>query len=323
MSLTSAVPARVSLAGVRDAAASLAGVALRTPLVEAPALSRIVGVPVRLKCEHLQPIGAFKLRGAFTAISRLGPDERRRGVVTHSSGNHGLAIAWAAHRLGVSAVVVIPDDAPQVKIAGVREQGAEIVFVSDRSQREPVTSALVKERGLVFLPPFNHPDVIEGQGTCGLELIEQWPEVASVLVPTGGGGLLAGIATAVSALSPSVELVGVEPANVRKLSAALAAGHSEAIVPGESLADGLLTPAIGEIAFAAIDGRVRQALPVTDEDLRATVRFLFETMGLRVEPSGAAAAAALFTRRFTASGPTAAILTGGNIDPELFQRLVA
>jgi threonine dehydratase len=147
--LTSTYPARVTLASIREAAAALAGVALRTPLVQSPTLSRLIGVPVWLKCEHLQPVGAFKLRGAYTAISRLSETDRARGVVTHSSGNHGLALAYAAKRLGVAAVVVMPEDAPRVKINGVREQGAEIVFVSDRRQREPVFEGLVRERGMV------------------------------------------------------------------------------------------------------------------------------------------------------------------------------
>jgi threonine dehydratase len=321
--LSSAAPAGVTLASIRDAAAGLAGVAIRTPLVEAPALSRVAGVPVRLKCEHLQPVGAFKLRGAYTAISRLTDAERHQGVATHSSGNHGLALAWAARRLGVAAVVVMPEDAPQVKIQGVRQQGAEIVFVADRSQREPVFEALVRERGMIPIPPFEHPDVIAGQGTCGLEILEQWPEASAILVPTGGGGLLAGVATAVSEVRPEATVVGVEPANVRKLSAALAAGRSQRTHVGSSLADGLLTPAIGSIPFAAIHGRVREVVQVSDDDLRKAVRFLFESMGLRVEPSGAAAAAALLARNWVPSSPSVAILTGGNVDPELFWRLVA
>jgi threonine dehydratase len=278
---------------------------------------------VWLKCEHLQPVGAFKLRGAYTAVSRLSEKDRARGVVTHSSGNHGLALAYAARRLGVTAVVVMPEDAPRVKINGVREQGAEIVFVSDRRQREPVCDQLVRDRGMVPIPPYEHSDVVVGQGTCGLEIVEQCPDLRAVLVPTGGGGLLAGVTTVVADLIPTANIVGVEPANVRKLSAALAAGRSERIEPGPSLADGLLTPSIGAIPFAAIAGRVREAVQVDDAELTLAVRFLFEKAGLRVEPSGAAAVAALLARHFVPSGPTVAILSGGNVDPDLFQRLVA
>jgi len=321
--LTSTYPARVTLASIREAAVTLAGVALRTPLIESPGLSRLIGVPVWLKCEHLQPVGAFKLRGAYTAISRLSEADRARGVATHSSGNHGLALAYAAKRLGVAAVVVMPEDAPRVKINGVREQGAEVVFVSDRRQREPVFEGLVRERGMVPIPPFEHADVVAGQGTCGLEIAEQCPDLRAVLVPTGGGGLLAGITTVIADLIPTASIVGVEPSNVRKLSAALAAGRSERIDPGPSLADGLLTPSIGAIAFAAIDGRVREAVQVEDADLKSAVRFLFENAGLRVEPSGAASVAALLARRYVPTGPTVAILSGGNVDPDLFQRLVS
>lgn len=314
---------RVDLDDIRRAAVGLAGLARRTPLVEAPALSRAVGADVRLKCEHLQPIGAFKVRGASTAILRLTPEERARGVVTHSSGNHGQAVAWAARRLGSTAVVVMPRSAPAIKVEGVRREGGEVIFVETMAEREPMSRRLAAERGLVLIPPYEHADVIAGQGTCGLEVLDQWPGLGTLLVPVGGGGLLAGVATAVSALRPDVRIVGVEPAPVPKLSAALAAGRPVEVERQVSLADGLLPPALGHLAYAQIAGVVHEAVGVTDDDLRAAVRFLFETQGLRVEPSGAATVAALLAARVHATGPTVAVLTGGNVDPDLFDRLVS
>jgi threonine dehydratase len=313
---------RVDLDDIRRAAAGLIGLARRTPLVESPALSRAVGVEVRLKCEHLQPIGAFKVRGASTAILRLTPEERKRGVVTHSSGNHGQAVAWAARRLGSTAVVVMPRSAPAIKVEGVRREGGEVIFVDTMAEREPMSRRLAAERGLVLIPPYEHANVIAGQGTCGLEILEQWPGVGTLLVPVGGGGLLAGVATAVGTLRPDVRIVGVEPATVPKLSAALAAGHPVEVERQVSLADGLLPPALGTLAWAQVAGRVHEAAGVTDDELRAAVRFLFEAQGLRVEPSGAATVAALLARRVQPAGPTVALLTGGNVDPDLFDRLV-
>ena len=213
---------RVTLEEVREAAAALAGVALRTPLVAAPGLSKAMGVPVRLKCEQLQSVGAFKIRGAYTALRRVPEADRRRGVITHSSGNHGQAVASAARLLGVSAVVVMPRGASAVKIEGVRRHGAELVLVETSAEREARTAELAAARGLVVIPPYEHPAVIAGQGTCGLEIVEQWPEVSTILVPVGGGGLIAGIATAAAALRPGIRIIGVEPAAVPKLSAAIA-----------------------------------------------------------------------------------------------------
>ncbi len=214
----------LTLASIREAAAGLAGVAVRTPLVESAELSRQAGVPVFLKCEQLQPVGAFKVRGAYTAIRRLPPELRRRGVVTHSSGNHGIAVGWAAARLGVPGVVVVPADAPLVKLEAIRATGAELVLIPDRSLREPTVEGLVQERGLVPIPPFDHPDVMAGQATCGLELVEQCPEVAVVVAGVSGGGLLGGIANALALVRPEVRVVGAEPEGAAKLSAALANG---------------------------------------------------------------------------------------------------
>jgi len=219
-------PRAVPLEALRSAARGLEGVAVKTPLVDMPALSVRLGVPVAAKCEHLQPIGAFKIRGAYTALSRLPPDRRVRGVITYSSGNHGQAVAFAARLLGTHAVVVMPERAPPIKVEGVRRQGGEVVFAGNSSaERQAKAKALAEERGLSMVPPYESLDVIAGQGTCGLEILDASPGVETILVPVGGGGLIAGIAAAVSAVKPSVEVVGVEPIAAAKLARALQAGR--------------------------------------------------------------------------------------------------
>lgn len=280
---------------------------------------------VSLKCEHLQPIGAFKVRGAHTAIVRLDPTARARGVVTSSSGNHGQAVAFVAQRFGIRSVIVMPESAPAVKVAGVRRYGGEVVFAGHARSPEQQHRAerYVAEEGLAMIPPFDHPDVIAGQGTAGLEILEQVPDVSTILVPVGGGGLLSGITTAVTALRTDVEVIGVEPAGAPKLSAALAAGAPTTLEQTASLADGLLTRALGALPWSLIAGKVRRAVTVTEEEIRTAVRALFEHQGLRVEPSGAVTVAALLSGRVRPAGPCVLVLSGGNVDQELFQRLVA
>ena len=318
MTVPSAAAPTVSLEDIREAARLLAGVALRTPMVE------VAGHPLFLKCEHLQPIGAFKVRGAHTAIARLAPERRAAGVVTSSSGNHGQAVAWVAARFGVRSVVVMPESAPAVKVAGVRRHGGEVVFAGrTRSPEQQVRADHVAAtEGLAQIPPFDHPDVIAGQGTAGLEILEQAPGVATVLVPVGGGGLLSGITTAIKALAPGVEIIGVEPAGAPKLSAALAAGRPATLDQTASVADGLLTRSIGRLPWALIEPHVHRAIAVTDEEIGRAVRYLYERQGLRVEPSGAVTVAAWLAGRVPASGPVVAVLSGGNVDPELFARMV-
>ena len=324
----------VSLESIREAARQLDGVAFRTPMVEAgKGVAARAGAaewaartaPVYFKCEHLQPIGAFKIRGAHTAIARLGADGRARGVVTSSSGNHGQAVAWVAERFGIRSVIVMPESAPAVKVAGVRRYGGEVVFAGKTRSPEQQLRAerYVAEEGLVLIPPFDHPDVIAGQGTTGLEILEQVPEVGTVLVPVGGGGLLSGITTAIKAIRPEVEIIGVEPAGAAKLAAALAAGRPTTLEQTASLADGLLTRAIGGLPWSLIATRVRQAVAVTEPQIARAVRFLFDHQGLRVEPSGAVTVAALLAGRIRGEGPVVAVLSGGNVDVELFEQLVA
>lgn len=312
----------LTLASIREAAVGLAGVAIRTPLVESAVLSRQAGVPVFLKCEQLQPVGAFKVRGAYTAIRRLPPERRRRGVVTHSSGNHGIAVGWAARRLEVPAVVVAPEDAPRVKLEAIAATGAELVRIPDRSLREPTVERLVRERGLVSIPPFDHLDVMAGQATVGLEILEQCPEVAVIVAAVSGGGLLGGIASAAAWLRPQVRVIGAEPEGAAKLTAALARGAPARVAQPRSIADGLLAPALGTFPWRAIRSAVHGAAVVNDREIGDAVRFLFERQGLRVEPSGAVPVAALLAGRVQLAGPVAAVLSGGNLDPDVFRRLV-
>ena len=312
----------MSLAELRAAAKDLEGVAVRTPLVEAPELSRRAGAPVWLKCEHWQPVGAFKVRGAWTAVTRLPKHEQERGVIAHSSGNHGRAVAWVARRLGLPAVIVMNDNAPAMKIDAVRAEGARVVLV-DRYRRLAAATAIAEEEELAMIPPFDHPNVILGQATATLEILDDQPGVRSVLCPVGGGGLLAGVTTAILALDHPAEPIGTEPDGAAKLSAALEAGRPVALDSTASIADGLLPVAIGELPWTVIRQRVRRAARMSDDSIAEAVKFLFRTMGLRVEPSGAVPVAALLTGAIRPEGPVACILSGGNVEQALFERLTA
>jgi threonine dehydratase len=315
--------AAVSLEELRRAARGLEGIAIRTPLVDLPGLGAILGAPVKGKCEQLQPVGAFKIRGAYTAVSRITPENRTRGVITYSSGNHGQAVAFAARLLGVPAVVVMPERAPAIKVEGVKRQGAEVVFAGSTSaERYERAREIGGERGLAIVPPYESLDVIAGQGTCGLEILDDWPAVQTILVPVGGGGLLAGIAAAVAAIKPSVRVIGVEPAAAPKLTRALEAGRPARTEFTGSLADGLLPLSIGELPFAILSGVVTEAVLVSEAEIAAAVRFLYDEAGLVTEPSGAVTTAALMAGRIHSAGPTVAVISGGNVDPDLFQRLV-
>jgi threonine dehydratase len=324
MPLTANRTAAVTLDTIRAAARVLDGVAVRTPLLDLPDLGIRVGAPVALKCELLQPIGAFKIRGAYNAVSRLMAQGPVKGVVTASSGNHGQALAFAAREFGLRAVVVMPESTPQVKTDGVRRYGGEVVLAGATRSAEQATraEAIGRDEELAMIPPFDHPDVIAGQGTIGLEILEQRPDVRTILVPVSGGGLLAGISAAVAALAPEVRIVGVEPAGAAKLTAALAAGAPAVLERTESMADGLLSRSVGALTFDILRGVVRESVTVSEPDIAAAVRYLHHHAGLRAEPSGAVAVAALLAGRVAVSGPTVAIVSGGNVDPDLYQRLV-
>jgi threonine dehydratase len=313
----------VPIEAIREAARALEGVALRTPLVDIPALWQQLGVPVAAKCEHLQSVGAFKIRGAYTAVSRIDEHRRARGVITYSSGNHGQAVAMAARLLGTKAVVVMPERAPAIKVAGVQRLGGEVVIAGNSSaERYRLAHELAEDRGLAMVPPYESLDVIAGQGTCGLEILEDRPDVETILVPVGGGGLIAGIAAAVFELKPTVRVIGVEPEGAPKLARALEQGRPVQLESTQSLADGLLPLAVGKLPFAVMSPVVREAVQVSEAEIAAAVRFLYHELQLVTEPSGAVTTAALLAGRIRPTGSTVVVVSGGNVDPEVFSRLV-
>ncbi|HLU43541.1 MAG TPA: threonine/serine dehydratase [Natronosporangium sp.] len=308
----------VDEAAVRTAAERLRGVAVRTPLLVSPWSSALW-----LKPENLQPIGAFKLRGAYHAVAQLPPERRRAGVITHSSGNHAQAVAYAARAFGVPCVVVMPDGAVAQKVAATRRLGAEVVMVPPE-QRLTRAEELAAQRGLALIPPFDHPDVIAGQGTVGLEIAADLPEVRLVLVPVGGGGLASGVATAIRALAPRAAVIGVEPELAADARESLAAGELRVWPTARTyttIADGLRT-SLSELTFAHLRARLDGIVTVTEEEIIDTARALLQQARLVVEPSGAVATAAWLHRRTELpAGPAVAVISGGNLTPELLARL--
>jgi threonine dehydratase len=309
----------VTAQDVREAAAGLVGVAVRTPL------RFVKPLDAYLKLENLQPIGAFKLRGAFTAIRRLPDDARRHGVITYSSGNHGQAVAYAAQLVGVRAVVVMPETAPAVKVAGVRKWGGEVVLAGRTSEdRQRRAEEIARHEGLAIVPPFDHADIVAGQATVGLEIAEQLPGVRTVVVPVGGGGLIAGVVTGLAAAGSSATVWGVEPSGAPKLKRSLEAGRPVRLERTASVADGLITLSVGAIPFAELAAR-RDRLGgvalVEDDALRDAVQFLWRECRVAVEPSGAATVAALRSGalRPPPVPPTVLVLSGGNVDPSLLE----
>ena len=306
----------VGLADIQAAAERIRGIAIRTPLVQAGQFS--------LKCEHEQPMGAFKMRGACNFLAQLTPEARAAGVITYSSGNHGQAVALAAQRLGLRAVVVMPETAPRVKVDGVRRYGGEVIFAGTTSiDRKTRAEAEAAARGLTIVPPFDHPWIIAGAGTCGLEILEQYPDVTAVYVPVGGGGQLAGISTAVKAMRPAVRVVGVEPAGAARISASLAAGRPIRLEKTSSIADGLLTLQLGTLTFAHIQAFVDEAVTVGEDEIVGGMRWLFKEAGIVAEPSGAASVAAVLKAGTSISRGTVAVISGGNVSPEDHRRYVA
>ncbi len=304
-----------SLADLRAAAATLRGVTVRTPLLPAPEL----GPGVWLKPEMLQRGGSFKLRGAYTFLAGLAPEARARGVIAPSSGNHAQAVALAARLFGVPATVVMPLTVTPAKRAGAERLGARVELAGTTTRhRMERALALAAAEGQTLVPPYDHATIVAGQGTLGLEIVEDLPEVATVLVPVGGGGLIAGVATAVKRLRPEARVVGVEPAGAPKLTRALAAGEPVELESTAGLADGLLAVRIGAIPFAHHQAFVDEVVTVEDAPLRRAMRFLLDRAKLVAEPSGAITVAALLEGAVTARGPTVLVLSGGNVEwPDL------
>jgi threonine dehydratase len=299
----------IGIDDVRAAAVSIAAIALRTPLLP-------VYPDLWVKPENLQPVGAFKIRGATHALRSLPLDVRAAGVVTHSSGNHGWALAYAGRTLGVPVVVVVPEGASAIKVEAVRALGAEVITVAP-GDREARTAELAATRRLTVIPPYDHPDVIAGQGTVGLEIVEDLPDVEVVLVPVGGGGLASGVATAVKALLPDAAVYGVEPALAGDAADSLASGELRPWTTQQryrTVADGLRAP-LSELTFAHLRARLDGIVTVTDSEILSTVPFLARRARIVAEPSGAAATAAyLHHRAELPPGRTVAVVSGGNVD---------
>jgi len=318
---------QVSLADIEAAARLLAGRIRRTPLLAADGLAPRRG-ELRLKCENLQVVGAFKARGAMHHLLRLferDPKLKARGVATYSSGNHGTALAWAARELGAAATVFVPEDIPAGKRSAIERFGGRVVPAgrTSRDRREACEAARERE-GFSIVPPFDDPWIVAGQGTCGLELVEQVPDVKRVLVPVGGGGLIAGIAVAVRSKRPDVEIVGVEPVAAASMQAALHAHRPVEIAAGETIADGLKPVQVGALNHAIAARLVSRVVTVDDAAIRQAMRLLLERCKLVVEPSGAATVAAWLAHDdVAAGGATVAVLSGGNVDFERLVRLLS
>lgn len=312
----------VDLERIRAAAERIAGVAVRTPLLRWDDRTE-------LKPESLQPVGAFKMRGAYAKLTSLSPEARANGVVTYSSGNHAQAVARAARLLGVPAVIVMPDNAPAVKVAGVERDGARIVRCGPGSdERRRIAQELAAEQGYAIIPPFDDAEIIAGQGTCGLEIAEDRPEVTSVLVPIGGGGLIAGVAAAINALAPGARIIGVEPEDAADARESMARGEIVSWPPertGRTIADGLRVSALGALPFAHIRALVHEIVTVSDDELRSAMGLLATRARLVVEPSGAAAMAAHLSGRVPqppGDDARVVVLSGGNVDPAMLAEVL-
>ncbi len=311
----------VTLEDIREAAKGLVGVVEPTPLVHMPDLDAAVGHPVYLKLENKHATGAFKMRGAVTAVRRLSPELRRAGVLTYSSGNHGQALAFAAQRMGVRAVIVMPETAPTAKVEGVKRWGGETVLAGTTSEhRYDKGLEIAEAEGLTVIPPFDHHDIIAGQGTAGLEIVEQLPEVAHVVFPVGGGGLAAGVTTALLALRPDAKLTGVEPEGAAGFGAALQAGKPVRLDRTESIADGLLPLSVGTITFNHLRGRA-DAVTVSEAAIAEATFWLRGDAGVMTEPSGAVTTAAVRSGVIHPEGPTVLIVSGGNTDNKVLESL--
>ncbi|WSQ07341.1 threo-3-hydroxy-L-aspartate ammonia-lyase [Streptomyces sp. NBC_01231] len=315
----------VTLDDVRDAAARLKGVAHRTPVLRSRTLDERVGAEVFLKCENFQRVGAFKFRGAYNAASRLTPEQLARGIAAYSSGNHAQAVALAARELGTTAVILMPEDTPASKRAATAGYGAEIVTY-DRytGDRVAIGEALAAERNLALIPPYEHPHVMAGQGTAALELLEEVGALGVLMTPVGGGGLIAGSATAAKGLDAGIRVIGVEPEAGDDTRRSLEAGRRVTIPVPRTIADGQAAETPGELTFSVNRRLVDEIALVSDDEIRDAMRFAFERLKIVVEPSGATPLAALLAGR---AGPlprrVGVIVSGGNVDAERFARLCA
>jgi len=319
----------VTLDDIRKAQARLRGIAVRTPLIEfrIPTAGAPVDRELYLKAENLQPIGAFKLRGAYNKIASLRDDERRRGVISYSSGNHAQGVAYAARALGVKAVIVMPSNAPTIKREATAALGAEIVTVGPASsERQQKAEQLAEQHGYAIIPPFNDEQIIAGQGTIGLEILEDLPAVETVLAPVGGGGMISGIATAIKLSKPDTKVIGAEPELAADAQASLRSGkitQLAAVEVSRTIADGLRTQSIGPINFEHIRAYVDDIVTVSEDEIRRALRLLALNPKTVAEPSGAVAVAAFLFHRneLPKTKLNVAVISGGNIEPELLDEL--
>jgi threonine dehydratase len=319
----------VTLDEIKSARERIKGTAVYTPMLEVPwpaqASSPKPQAHLFLKCENLQPMGAFKIRGAFNMISQL--PKGSAGVITYSSGNHGQAVALAAQQLDIPSVIVMPTTAPQVKIDGCRSYGAEIIMAGTTSlDRQTRAEQEAAARGLTMVPPFDHRQIIIGQGTMGLEILEQCPDLGTIVVPVGGGGMASGVAAAIKLSKPSVRVVAVEPAGAPKMSKSLEAGQPVTLPSSKTIADGLMNLRPGDMTFAHVRRFVDEVVQVGEDDIAAAIGWLFRNARLVVEPSGAATTAAVrmgLGHLDPSTGPVVAVVSGGNVAPEAFAKYVA
>jgi threonine dehydratase len=305
----------ISFADIAGAHERIQPHAKRTPVLTSTQVDARTGAKVFFKCENFQRMGAFKFRGAFNALSQLKDDERRRGVLAFSSGNHAQAVALAGSMLGIKTLIVMPDDAPAVKLEATRGYGAEVVQYAKGQAREELAGKLVNERKLVLIPPFDHEHVIAGQGTAAKELIEDAGELDALLVPCGGGGLLSGSAIAAKHLAPKCKVFGVEPAAGDDATQSFVKKRLVSIAVPDTIADGARTPSLGKLTFPIVLRYVDDMLTVSDDELRRAMFFLWERMKMVVEPTGALAFAALFSGKLKTKGlRIGVVISGGNVD---------
>jgi threonine dehydratase len=305
----------VSADDIRAAAARIVPWVHRTPLLSSRALSERIGCEVRLKCENLQRAGSFKIRGAMNALLQIPENERHRGVVAFSSGNHAQGVALAARLLGIKATIVMPEGSVQTKVDATKGYGAEVVTAGvTAATRDTVAREIAERTGAAVIPPFDDERIIAGAGTVGLEIAEEWPEVTTVVTPLGGGGLLSGTALAVTSLLPRAEVFGVEPAAGNDGEQSFHSGHIVTIEPPRTIADGARTLAIGQRNFAIIRERVRDVVSVDDGVLLDAVKFAMYRTKLVIEPTGALGIAALLSGKIKPRGPVAIVVSGGNLD---------
>jgi threonine dehydratase len=306
---------------IRAARERIRGVARVTPMID---VSAIAGRPLFLKCENMQPGGAFKIRGAYNMVAQLAPADRARGVITYSSGNHGQAVAISARAVGVPAVVVMPTTAPSVKIEGARGFGAEVVFAGTTTiHRRAKAEEIAAERGLTMVPPFDHEWIITGQGTLGLEILEQCPDAGTVLVPIGGGGLIAGVAAAVKQSNAAVNVIGVEPVGAASMKTSVDANEVRTLDSVQSIADGLMAVRPGDLNYAHVRKFVDRLITVDDDEIARAVRWLFKETRIVAEPSGAVTVAAALGAAAGFDAPVVAIISGGNLDPSVLMKLLS